>query len=106
MWFTIRLIGVLLIAAAAGALAWEIYLLARTGNFGLSAWGELWFVAHAPSLNLYQAVVERYISPLLWDKVLAPLLFIPAVLVFLVPGVVLVWLPRIRQSLSTDRSAA
>ena len=106
MRLTLRVVGGFLILVAASALAWELYLLATTGKFNLSAWGELWFAAHAPSLNLYQAVVERYISPLLWDNVLAPLLLFPAVLVFLVPGVVLFWLPRIWEKLKKDGSVA
>ncbi len=75
------------------ALGWELYVLADRGHFQLSPLGALWFKVHAPSLNLYQAVVERYISPVLWDKVLAPILLWPAVAVFAVPGVVLAALP-------------
>lgn len=106
MSFTLRLIGVLFVILAAIALAWEIYVLADTGNFKLSSWGELWFRLHAPSLNLYQAGVERHVSAALWDKVLAPLLLWPAALVLLVPGVLLVWLPRVSELLKTDNRQA
>ncbi len=106
MSFALRIIGVLFVIMAAAALAWELYILVDTGHFKLSSWGELWFRLHAPSLNLYQAVVERYVSTSLWDMVLAPLLLLPAVLVFLIPGVLLIWLPRLSEMLRTDNSPA
>ena len=102
MSFVLRTAGVLFAILAATVMCWELYILADTGNFNLSSWGELWFRLHAPSLNLYQAGVERYISASLWDQVLAPLLLWPAVLVFLIPGVLLIWLPRVSEMLRTD----
>lgn len=102
MSFALRFTGVLFVILAAAVMAWEVYVLADTGHFKLSSWGELWFRLHAPSLNLYQAGVERYVSTALWDKVLAPLLLWPATLVLLIPGVLLVWLPRVSEMLKTD----
>ncbi len=43
-----------------------------------SALGEHWYKWHAPSLNLLQAIVERYVLPQLWTYVLLPLLLAPA----------------------------
>jgi len=106
MSFALRFIGVLFVILAAIAMAWELYVLVETGQFKLSSWGELWFRLHAPSLNLYQAGVERHVSAALWDKVLAPLLLWPATLVLLIPGVLLVWLPRVSEMLKTDNTQA
>lgn len=106
MSFALRFIGVLFVILAAIAMAWELYILVETGHFKLSSWGELWFRLHAPSLNLYQAGVERHVSAALWDKVLAPLLLWPATLVLLIPGVLLVWLPRVSEMLKTDNTQA
>jgi len=106
MSFALRTAGVLFVILASAMMCWELYVLADTGNFTLTSWGELWFGLHAPSLNLYQAGVERYLSPALWDQVLAPLLLWPAVLVFLIPGVLLVWLPRLSEMLRTDNPQA
>lgn len=106
MSFALRFIGVLFVILAAIAMAWELYILVETGQFKLSSWGELWFRLHAPSLNLYQAGVERHVSAALWDKVLAPLLLWPATLVLLIPGVLLVWLPRVSEMLKTDNTQA
>ena len=50
--------------------------------------GELWFTLHAGSLNLLQAVVERYLWPPLWEAGIAPLLHAPAVLALAAPGAV------------------
>ena len=106
MSFALRTTGVLFVILAAAAMCWELYILADTGHFQLSSWGELWFRLHAPSLNLYQAGVERHVSAVLWDRVLAPLLLWPAVLVFLIPGVLLIWLPRVSEMLRTDTPQA
>lgn len=40
--------------------------------------GEAWFVWHQGSLNLAQALVQRYVSPGLWDHVILPALLWPA----------------------------
>lgn len=39
--------------------------------------GELWHRLHTPSLNLTQAITERYISPALWSAVMLPILLAP-----------------------------
>ena len=36
--------------------------------------GKLWFDMHAGSLNFVQVIVQRYISPDLWNRLLLPLL--------------------------------
>ena len=57
---------------------------------GLAAWlgfagqdlaqpaGRLWFALDSASLNLLQAVVQRYIHAGLWDSVFVPYLLLPA----------------------------
>lgn len=60
-----------------------------------AALGELWFRYSRGSLNLIQAVTERYIAVFVWDSVIFPVLQQPAVLVFALPGVLfalLAWL--------------
>ena len=100
MSLAIRSLGWLLLLAAFAILGRELYVLADTGELKLSSWGELWYSLDPASLNLYQAVVERYISPELWDQVLAPMLLWDAFMVFAVPGAVLAALPRIVQIIS------
>jgi len=93
----VRFVGWTLLCLSLAILGRELYQLADTGKLVLSSWGELWFSLHPSSLNLYQAVVERYISTELWDQVLAPMLLWDAFMVFAVPGVVLAALPRVIQ---------
>ena len=51
--------------------------------------GEFWFTLHVGSLNLAQAVIQRYIHPALWDPVIDGLLQWPAWSLLGAPGVVL-----------------
>ena len=67
----LRGVGLLLLALALGGL---VHGLAQDGFITL---GELWFRLNRFSLNLAQAVIERYIVTEFWDFVLAPLLRVP-----------------------------
>ncbi len=58
--------------------------------------GQFWFELHAPSLNLLQAALERYISTYLWDPVMTTILHWPIWVVIAVPGVLLVLFSRQR----------
>ena len=102
MIFLLSMIGYLLIIPAAGALTYDIGRLIETGTFQLSTWGELWFKLHPGSLNLYQAVVERHVSVALWDELLSPMLFWPALYAFGIPGLALALLPWLQKTLSRD----
>ena len=95
MSLAVRVLGWSLLLAAFAIMGRELYLLADTGKMKLLSWGEFWYSLHPASLNLYQAVVERYVSQAFWDNVLAPMLLWDAFLVFAVPGAVLVALPRV-----------
>lgn len=64
---------------------WGLWLLGadavRTigqGTLSLKPLGQVWYEADAASLNLAQAVVERYLFPELWDPVVTTLLNWPA----------------------------
>ncbi|MDF2366242.1 hypothetical protein [Sneathiella sp.] len=59
--------------------------------------GELWFMINPEGLNLTQAIIQRYISPTLWDPVILNFLLWPAWLVFLVSGLLLLVLFRKRR---------
>ena len=93
-----RIFGWLLVLAALGCLAFDLSRLADGEAFTLSPLGQVWFTLDPGSLNLLQAVVERYISPRLWGPPgIANLLLLPAVAVFLVPGLILVLLSHRRR---------
>ena len=82
---------VLVVVAVCAAVAAIAVLVAGPASENL---GNLWN-NHAPgSLNLAQAVIQRYIHPALWTDVLIPVLLMPAVGVFSTVAVValLLWL--------------
>ena len=86
------LLGWVLVAASAAVIAWEIVARDPEKGFQLRAAGEMWYRIDAGSLNLVQAVIERYLWPPLWDPVLSSLLHLPALVIPAVPGLLLVLL--------------
>lgn len=60
--------------------------LVTSGMSGFTSLGDAWGTLNAPSLNLVQAVLQRYIHPAVWDPVLVTVLLLPAWLVLAVPG--------------------
>lgn len=92
----LRWLGWLLVAAAAVVLIGELLPLLHGAGFRARALGEIWFAIDNSSLNLVQAVIQRYVHPLLWDPVAIWLLSQPAVLVLGLPGLLLCWLARPR----------
>jgi hypothetical protein len=70
----------LLVTAVVGV--YEVAEYVDSGDRALSALGELWFKLHAPSLNLMQAVTQRYVHEELWDSVIRPALLQPALMLF------------------------
>lgn len=74
-----RLIGLVFLLLAAGVFV----------VFGGDPLGALLFRLDPGILNLAQAVVQRYLLPMLWDDVLLPVLEAPVWVVPLVLGAVL-----------------
>src|SRR5258708_31546959 len=66
----------LLLALIAAGHDGLIYL--KTGAYSPTEIGALWYTIDRGSLNLVQAVIERYIHPFLWQDVIFPLLVWPA----------------------------
>lgn len=68
--------GVLLLAVTAlglGAALTVVLTLPHTVTIG-----EAWFAWDQGSLNLAQALIQRYVSPDLWDRGILPILLWPA----------------------------
>ena len=76
----------LLLLAAASALA-EVVVAAQGGHGPISL-GWLWFQIHGNSLVGFQALIEKGISPAVWQPI-QYLLTLPAWLVLGIPGVIL-----------------
>lgn len=91
----VRIVGGILLAVALVALGGDALASFEQGRLAVAALGELWFRLDPGSLNLMQAVVQRYLWPGLWDPVIVAILRLPAVAVFGVPGIVLLVLARL-----------
>ena len=85
-----RTIGWGLIIIALAALGYEALLALESGSWRMIAAGELWYGLHRGSLNLAQAITQRYLHPALWDPIIQGLLSWPAWSLLGAPGVALV----------------
>jgi len=94
-----RIIGWILVVTAIVILIGDIIAWIDTGALAFAATGELWFTLHNGSLNLLQAITQRYIFPALWDPIFVTVLLWPAFLVIGVPGLILSYALRRRPSL-------
>ncbi len=92
-----RVLGWLLIVLAVAAAGHEGIASLDAGAYDKLAFGELWAKIDIASLNLVQAVIQRYIVPELWDGVIQPILLFPAWAVLSVPGILLVLGFRVRE---------
>src|SRR3546814_20829278 len=86
----LRAIGWALIVLGLLVLGRDVWQWADGMPFRLITGGELWFMIHHASLNLVQAVVQRYLLPALWDPVLVTVLLWPAALTPAGLGLILV----------------
>ena len=94
----LRLVGALLLALGGLMLLSDLHITGGGLAYRPAALGEVWHRWHAPSLNLLQAIVERYVLPQLWSYVLLPLLLAPAWIVAVILGAVLIALSYVRIS--------
>ena len=70
--------GWVLATAALVAFANDLISFAQTGTYRMIPAGQVWFDTHVASLNMMQAVIQRFLHPLLWDPVIATILQWPA----------------------------
>lgn len=99
MRYALCIAGWIFALAAVAAAGWALAVAGPGGIFQRPL-GELWFKLDAGSLNLVQAVIERYIWPPLWEFVASPILRTPAVVAFAAPAalfLVLCFLRRLRR---------
>ena len=79
-----RLIGWVAFLAGAAVLVRDVLVWIYTKHWGPIALGQLWFSLDRSSLNLAQAVVQRYIHPFLWDPIIVSILLCWAFAVLMV----------------------
>ncbi len=84
-----RLIGWVFFLVGLAVLVRDVLVWIDTKNWAPIALGQLWFDLDRSSLNLVQAVVQRYIHPFLWDPIIVTILLCWAFAVLMVPGLVI-----------------
>ncbi len=99
-----RILGWLITLAAVLILGAELVGFVRTGAYKIISGGELWSDIDLASLNFLQAVIQRYIHPMIWDPVLIAVLRAPAWVPFGVVGMGISWLCRKRRKKRNRRN--
>ncbi|HLW28622.1 MAG TPA: hypothetical protein VKY54_12880 [Kiloniellales bacterium] len=89
-----RVVGGGLLAAALLLLLLDLWRWrsGETENLSLRPLGEIWFSLDPGSLNLVQAVIERYLLAFLWDPLLLTLLTWAAAPILAALGIFFLWL--------------
>ena len=77
-----RIVGAIFVLAGVLALGADLVSSLASGTFAMKALGQFWYELHPSSLNVLQAVVQRYLLPDFWDQVIVTLLLWPTWLVF------------------------
>jgi hypothetical protein len=99
-----RFIGWMLFLAGLSVLVRDVLASIDAKRWAPIALGQLWFDLNRSSLNLTQAIVQRYIHPFLWDPVIVTLLLCWAFAVLMVLGLVILAISsRRRQGLPFSR---
>ncbi len=91
-----RLFGLFFLLVALLVLAADLAAAGQGGDTEIMPLGALWYSLNPASLNLVQAVIERYIWEPLWDPVLLAVLQWPAAPSFGLLGVLLMVLGFLR----------
>ena len=92
-----RLLGWALVLLGLIAVGYDALAYFQTGTLSLIELGRAWYAIDPGSINLVQAVVERYIHPFLWNDVIFPVLLAPASAVLIGLGLVLILVFRKRR---------
>ncbi len=91
-----RLIGWIIFLAGLSVLVRDVLVWIDTKRWAPLALGQLWFDLNRSSLNLVQAVVQRYIHPFLWDPIIVTILLCWAFAVLMVLGLLILALSHRR----------
>jgi hypothetical protein len=84
-----RLIGWIFLLAGLSVLVRDVLVWIDTKRWAPLALGQLWYDLNRSSLNLVQAVVQRYIHPFLWDPIIVSVLLCWAFAVLMLLGVLI-----------------
>ena len=84
-----RIIGWIVLLAGLSVLVRDLLVLFDTGHWAPLALGQAWYDLDRSSLNLVQAVVQRYLHRFLWDRIIVELLLLWAFAVLIGLGAVI-----------------
>lgn len=84
-----RLIGWIFFLAGLSVLVRDVLVWIDTKHWAPIALGQLWYDLNRSSLNLVQAVVQRYIHPFFWDPIIVTILLWWAFAVLMVLGLLI-----------------
>lgn len=87
-----RVLGWLLLAMAVAVVVHDGLAWWAEGSFHLLGFGDLWSHLDARSLADTQSAIQRHLSAMLWSGVARPVLMVPVLPVFVVLGLVCLWL--------------
>ena len=93
-----RVIGWIALLFGAAVLVRDVLVWIDTKHWAPIALGQLWYDLNRSSLNLVQAVTQRYIHPFLWDPIIVGILLYWAFAVLIVLGALLLVVFRKRNS--------
>ena len=91
-----RVIGWIVLLFGSAVLVRDVLVWIDTKHWAPIALGQLWYQLNRSSLNLVQAVIQRYIHPLLWDPIIVSVLLSWAFAVLMILGALLLVLFRRR----------
>ena len=84
-----RLIGWIVFLAGAAVLVRDVIVWIDTKIWAPIALGQLWYELNRSSLNVTQAVIQRYIHPFLWDPIIVSILLCWASAVLMTLGLLI-----------------
>jgi len=84
-----RLIGWVVFLCGGAVLVRDVLVWVDTKHWAPIALGQLWYQLNRSSLNLVQAVIQRYIHPFLWDPIIVTILLSWAFAVLMILGLLL-----------------
>ena len=99
-----RLIGWIMFLAGVAVLVRDTLVWIDTKRWAPIVVGQLWYELNRSSLNLVQAVVQRYIHPFLWDPIIVTVLLWWAFAVLMVLGLLILALSGKRAQTRTPLS--
>ena len=84
-----RVIGWTSLLLGSAVLVRDMLVWIDTKHWAPIALGQLWYDLNRSSLNLVQAVTQRYIHPFLWDPIIVSILLSWAFAILMVLGLLL-----------------